>query len=272
MDTVRFFTDLRGQIDDARHANRRAVGRLFADLAPRLTAARRREQEQDRQQARRFNVLDYLKTDELSLSRIIADLLDPQATHGQGAVFLHKFLLGLKQCIPFDPGIVLDPSRVSVELEQLITADRRIDIVVQITDGSSRYALAIAYAGDQKHHVRDYLRFLRAEYGQNFLLIYLSPTGERPSDQSVSRQQFHANWTGRFAILPYHRGPAARIEDAFEAFRVPCSLTDWLDACRAECKVDRLRWFLGDILQFWRHTIGSGRLLPATHHRCSHLI
>ena len=87
MDTARFFTDLRGQIDDARHANRCAVGRLFAGLAPRLTAARRREQDQDRQQAHRFNVLDYLKTDELGLSRIIADLLDPQATHGQGVFF-----------------------------------------------------------------------------------------------------------------------------------------------------------------------------------------
>jgi len=87
MDTVRFFTDLRGQIDDARHANRRAVGRLFADLAPQLTAARRRELQLDRQHARRFNVLDYLKTDELGLSQIIADLLDPKATHGQGVFF-----------------------------------------------------------------------------------------------------------------------------------------------------------------------------------------
>ena len=40
---MRFFTDLRGQIDDARYANRRVVDRFFADLAPRLTAARRRE-------------------------------------------------------------------------------------------------------------------------------------------------------------------------------------------------------------------------------------
>ena len=95
MDTTRFFTDLRGQIDDARHANRRAVGQLFADLAPRLTTARRRELELDRQHARRFNVLDYLKTDELGLSRIIADLLDRHATHGQGVFFLRKLVLGV---------------------------------------------------------------------------------------------------------------------------------------------------------------------------------
>ena len=266
--------DLRGQIDDARHANRRAVGRLFADLAPRLTAARRREQEQDPQQAHRFNVLDYLKTDELGLSRIIADLLDPQATHGQDLFFLRKLLLALKEFTQFDPGDDLERCQVSVERERITTANRKIDIVVEIVDGRSRYALTIEnkpYADDGEHQVRDYLRFLRGEYARDFLLIYLSPTGEGPSDWSISRKQLHANWTGRFAILPYHRGPGAWIEDAFEAFRVPCSLTDWLDACQAECKVDRLRWFLGDILQFWRRTFGSGRLLPATHHRCSHL-
>ena len=260
MDTPRFFTDLRGRIDDARHANRRAVGRLFADLAPRLTAARRREQEQDRQQAHRFNVLDYLKTDELGLSRIIADLLDRHATHGQGVFFLRKLLLALKEFTPFHPGVGLERCQVSVERERKTTANRKIDIVVEIVDGSSRYALAIEnkpYAGDGEHQVRDYLRFLRAEYGRNFLLIYLSPTGEGPSEWSISRQQLHANWTGRFAILPYHHGPAARVEDAFEAFRVPYSLTEWLDACRAQCKVDRLRWFLGDTVQFCRRTFGG---------------
>ena len=32
----------------------------------------------------RFNNLDYLRDDELGLSRIIADLLNPKASHGQG--------------------------------------------------------------------------------------------------------------------------------------------------------------------------------------------
>ena len=228
MQIARFFADTRGRIDDARHANRGAIGQLFAGLTPRLATARRRELELDRQLARRFNVLDYLQTDELGLSRIIADLLDPQATHGQGAVFLQKLLLALKKSTPFDPGVDLDCVQISVTLEQVITADHRIDIVVRIADSRSRYALAIEnkpYAGDQKHQVRNYLRFLRGEYGQNFLLIYLSPTSEGPSDRSISRQQLHANWTGRFAILPYHREPEDRTGDAFEAFRVPCSLT-----------------------------------------------
>ena len=205
---------------------------------------RQRELDLDQQQARRFNALDYLRTDELGLSRIVADLLDPHGTHGQGTSFLDELLVSLRESTPLAPGIALDRNRISVALEQVITSDRRIDIVVEIAEGQSRHALAIEnkpYAGDQKHQVQDYLRFLRGEYGQNFLLIYLSPTGEGPSDWSISRRQLHANWQGRFAILPYHREPAVRTGDAFGAFPVPYSLTEWLAACRAECKVDRLR-------------------------------
>ena len=260
MTTARFFSDLRGRLDDGRHANLRAIGQLFAHLSPQLATARRLELELDRQLARRFNVLDYLRTDELGLSRIIADLLDPYSAHDQGVFFLRKLLLALKELTQFDPGVDLESCQISVTPEQKTTANRKIDIVVEIVDERSKYALAIEnkpYAGDRKHQVRDYLRYLRDQYGQNFLLFYLSPTGDGPSEWSVSRQELHANWTGRFAILPYHRQPEAHNEDAFEAFRLPYSLTEWLDACRAECSVDRLSWFLGDTLQFCQRTFGE---------------
>ena len=45
------------------------IKRFFDELAPRLETARVLDQELDRNLARRFNVLDYLKTDELGLSR-----------------------------------------------------------------------------------------------------------------------------------------------------------------------------------------------------------
>ena len=52
------------------------------------------ERELDRLLARRFNALDYLRADEHGLSRIVADMLDPRGTHGQGTGFLSE-LLGL---------------------------------------------------------------------------------------------------------------------------------------------------------------------------------
>ena len=265
MNTASFFSGLRGRLDDVRHANRLAIGQLFAHLSPRLATARELELELDRQLARRFNVLNYLKTDELGLSRIVADLLDPYATHGQGVFFLRKLLLALKESTQFDPDVDVDRVRVSVALEQVITADRRIDILVEIVDGHSKYALAIEnkpYAGDQEHQVRDYLRFLREQYGQNFLLIYLSPTGEGPSEWSIPAQQLRESWQERFAILPYDQGDAATEPDRFEAFRLSFSLTQWLESCRTACEVDRLRWFLGDTLKFCQRTFG-GRIMTS---------
>ena len=58
--------------------------RFFAELAPRLEVARDLGRELDRKLAQQFNILDYLRDDELGLSRIIADLLNPKARHGQG--------------------------------------------------------------------------------------------------------------------------------------------------------------------------------------------
>ena len=62
--------------------------RGFLDgLRPQLEWARKVESELDRRMARRFNVLDYIRTSELGLSKIIADLLNPNAAHGQGVLF-----------------------------------------------------------------------------------------------------------------------------------------------------------------------------------------
>lgn len=260
MHTALFFSHLRSRLDEARRENRRTVGQFFAGLSPRLTTARRRERELDRREARRFNVLKYLRTDELGLSRIVADLLDSHAAHGQNQFFLQKLLSALKKCAQFDPGVDLRRCQVSVELEYVITGDRRIDILVRLADGRSRYALAFEnkpYAEDQRHQVRDYLRFLRGSYGKNFFLIYLSPAGEGPSDWSIPTTELHANWAGRFAILPYHQTGPATESDQFEAFRLPYSLTRWLEACRTDCKVKRLQWFLGDTLQFCQRTFGG---------------
>ena len=70
--------------------NMQKIKSFFDELTPRLETARVLDKELDRNLAHRFNVLDYLKTDELGLSRIIADLFDPKASHGQGVLFLRN--------------------------------------------------------------------------------------------------------------------------------------------------------------------------------------
>ena len=274
METERFFAELVSRMDTARRTNRRRYRRFFAELTPRLDTARALDIELDRHLARRFNVFDYAKTDELGLSKILADLLDPHGPHGQGALFLERFVKRLGKPL-FRPNLSDSPNSVVGRLvhrkkqrpvEHVITANRRIDIYIQIGDGDAAHCLAIEnkpYAGDQKNQVKDYLEYLWEQYGERFVLIYLSPTGEGPSNWSIPEKEL-GKWHGQFAILPYCTVDSERDHDAkkeepdgFEDFRLSNSLADWFKECRRVCEVDRLRWFLRDAEVFCQRTFGG---------------
>ncbi len=225
--------------------------------------ARVLDRELDRNLAHRFNVLDYLRDNELGLSRIIADLLDPEARHGQGTLFLQTLLVSLKSLKESPNWPDLDRSHISVDVERVITADRRIDISVEIVDADGETCcLAIEnkpYASDQENQVKDYLEYLRKEFGERFLLIYISPTGGGPSEWSIRKTEL-AEWKDRFAIMPYY-GSQADQEDEFKACHIPYSVADWLGECRKNCEVDRLRWFLRDAEIFCQRTFGGQAMI-----------
>lgn len=245
------------------------IERFFDELAPRLETARVLSEELDLNLAPRFNVLDYLRTDELGLSRIIADLLNPHASHGQGALFLREFLESLKRFseTPSWPDLV-DRRAIEVVPEWTTDQGRKIDVVVSIEGPHKKpHCLALEnkpYALDQENQVKDYLGSLEREFGKGFLLIYLPPTGEGPS--SIPKEEL-AKWRGRFAIMPYFGGREVRA-DEFEIFRLResvsrregarhYSLADWLGECRKSCEVDRLRWFLADLERFCKRRFGG---------------
>ena len=257
MEMESFFDALGSRPAEAREADRRRHEQFFSEVAPRLDAARSLDRELDRRLARRFNVFDYLRTDELGLSRVIADLLDSRAGHGQGTLFLRALLDGLNQ---FRPWPDLDARRSSAVVEHRIPSGRKIDVVVRfVASDQETWCLAIEnkpYAGDQENQVRDYLEYFEEKFGERFLLLYLSPTGEGPSEWSVGPKELDERWKGRFGIVPYRAGEDER-SDEFDAFRFPFSLTDWLAECRRRCEVDRLRWFLRDAEVYCRRNFGD---------------
>ena len=231
---------------------------FFAGLAARLDMARGLELEFNRKLAHRFNVLEYLRQDESGLSRIIGDLLNPKASHGQGVLFLQT-LLSLERLKNTQDWPDLAMSQILVKDERETTVGRRIDISVHIggTDGKP-YCLAIEnkpYADDQENQVKDYLEYLRREYGERFLLIYISPTGEGPSEWSIHKTELD-EWKDHFAIMPYQGGQEEQA-DEFSALRISNSLADWLGECRKNCEVDRLRLFLRDAEIFCQQTFGG---------------
>ena len=232
----------------------RELERFFAEVAPRLETAQTLDDELDRQLARRFNVFRYLRTDEMGFSRMIADLLDPAGDHGQGAAFLKLLTEKLEFAQDVNPS---DLGNAKVQTERQIDGRRRIDIVVEI---DSEHCFAIEnksnFAGDQERQVADDLDWLKREY-RSSLLVYLSPTGDGPSEESVARKTIDelGKTPRRFVIMPCDQD--ATSSDEFDNLRLQFSLVDWLADCRRNCDVDRLRWYLREIETYCRQRYGG---------------
>ena len=263
--------------------------RGFLDgLRPQLELARLArgvESELDRRMARQFNVLDYIRTSEMGLSRVIADLLNPNASHGQGALFLDVLLRGLKRGSENRP---LDVTKnygvwevkdhlVSVETERTIPGRRRLDVWVEIGVGDRRRCLAIEnkpYAGDGGGQVTAYLDYLENKYGDGpdkparHCLIYLPGSGEMPAKWSIDDKRKEKERGERdFAVMPYCRS-APSLEDEPEEddstpFLIDYTLADWFRDCRRACDVDRLRWFLADAESFCERRFGGNTMTDA---------
>ena len=277
--------------DGGSHQFDSTIKNFFVELSPVLEAARKLDRKMDRVFAHRFNVLDYMRTDELGLSRIIGDLFDPNASHGQGAFFLESFLSKLRErndCVVDDNWLKFESGDIRVEVEKTIEYGR-IDIYVTIkTISSDTNCLAIEnkpYTHEQQNQITRYLTHLKNRNYSSYLLLYLPPTARLPSEFSrllLNEGNLPADVDlTRFRILPYHNKSELRESDsknggldqeqktntddraAFELsdLSLQFSLVDWLEECRKECDVDRLRSFLRDAKQFCLKRFGDGDMV-----------
>ena len=130
-----------------------------------------------------------MRTDEVGLSRILADLLDPSAAHGQGTVFLLSLLNRVRHKLPGERVPTLQPGLVDTLCERTIDDGGRLDISIEIRGGTSGPLCIVIenkpYSADGKNQVDAYLRFLRSRYPGRHLLIYLSPHGGLPAPESL---------------------------------------------------------------------------------------
>lgn len=241
--------ELLRHVDDDRQTRRAECVRLLLELTPRLQAAKVVERQLDRHLARRFNVFKYLREDELGLSRMIADLLDPTAEHGQGTTFLEAMLDALPETHGRFRGLrATATSSVEVMTERWTTTGGRIDITVDIPSGRGRFCLAFEnkpYAHDQPGQLKAYLEYLAEQYGTRFLLVYLPPDDRGPDEISLP-QADRERWQGHFTVMPYTAG-------------VP-SLEDWFATCRKLCDAEQLNWFLRHAQLFCRQRFGESTM------------
>ena len=166
------------------------------------------------------------------MSYVFAYLLDPNETHGQGDLFLRKFLEDVApNWLPNNCW-----SSVSVRTEVLTTRikrNREIDIVIAFDD--NQRAIAIENkpwegSTDLDQQLSDYARHLESMYKGRFKLIYLTPKGEDPSECSITREEREQlEKEGKFA--------KASIQKWADG---------WLKRAEGEVKAERVRWFVSD--------------------------
>ena len=230
-----------GGAEMASRADKESFQSLLAAVSPYLEAERRLERELDRYLAPKFNPFDYLRTNELALSRTIAGLLDPASAHGQGASFLSTML----DVFPLTQGrfarlVSTTAKPVVVRTERTTDTGGRIDITVDIPEDENTFCLAFEnkpYAAQEKDQVTAYLKYLRKRYQQHFLLVYLPPSGEGPSCEDLPPSDRE-----HFEVMPYVGEN---------------SLADWFAACRKRCDAWRVKVFLRDAEQFCRKEFGD---------------
>ena len=179
------------------------------------------------QLAPNFNVLDFLKTTENGLSSIIGFLLDAKGTHAQGGLFLENFMK--QEFLAENPKFGGD---ISVTTNFPTEEGRYIDIVLH----DNNFYLGIEnkkWAKDQENQLIDYSNDLNERSNGNYLLIYLTPDGHKPSDLSIAADEFDKlSGKNQLKLVSYGQ------------------IIEWLKQANPLCQSERVRHFVNDFIAY----------------------
>lgn len=185
--------------------------------------------------SRDFNVFDYIEPVENTLSRVIADLLNPDGPHGQGSVFLNEFLALIDHA-----KLQSDAARARVQCQTMAVCDGKLGFI-DITIDLGGFGIGIENkptAVEQENQLERYCRHLNARHNGKFCLVFLDGRGsEIKSISAEDRRKLEG--VGQFKVITY----------------VP-DLTSWLDNCFKECRAEKLRWFLRDFKGYIERMFG----------------
>ena len=226
----KFFNGLKVLYSRERESYQERLSKFFEPLLFKYKVAKEIEKQTNRFLASDFNLVDIMSPDENKVSDIIALLLKPDGEHGQGKVFLVKFLKMLEKFVDKKFLDELDVSQVSVIREYTTNIKRRIDIFLNFSD---EFFIGIenkSWAGEQENQLEDYSKYLEEISGGNYFLIYLDAQGrEATSIKKDLKKELKKE--GKFLEISYHR------------FLIP-----WLKECFKECEAEKVRWFLRDFI------------------------
>jgi hypothetical protein len=170
---------------------------------------------------------------------LVADLLAPSGSHGQGSLFLSEFL----SAVGVDRRLAMD--RVTVSPEKMLRLKGedigRIDVLVDF--GDREFGLAIEskpWAYEQEAQLERYVKGLSELYGQNFILLFLTKEGREPATL-VPETRRALEPAGRFKVIYFGR-----------------ELRNWAEACRFKSEAPRLKDTFASLRAFIDQHIEEG--------------
>jgi hypothetical protein len=205
--------------------SRNLLAFAFDQFWPKLKKHREVWAENRRRTASGFNVFDFISPSENVLSDILQFFLDPEASHGQGDIFLRLLLARAR------PELSAECKHATVAREALTYSipkhRRRIDILVMIPE----FVLAIEtkkFTGEGNQQIHDYCQHLQNIARKDFCLVFLTRTG----DEALS-------------IAP-------EVASGFKKKRQLITwswekdIPAWLQECSANCEPKKIHHFLED--------------------------
>jgi hypothetical protein len=157
-----------------------------------------------------FNVFSFFKVDEPKHSSLLAFLLNPHESHGQGNLFLKNFLLRLNILNPDSNNWTVTAEKGRIDI--LLTRVNPHSIII-IENKSNRAVdqqfQLYRYWYHQIHKRKYQIDYATDEYKQKYQIIYLTPHSSKiPTDNSLSKPDIsydlpdHLNLPDRIPIEP----------------------------------------------------------------------
>jgi len=208
------------------------IEKLLNDVKFKVETLRKAKDLFSDQLAPEFRIFDFLRTDEMGLSRCIACLLDPKGKHGQGSAFLEAFLEIAKV------DWVINSNGCTVYTEKQANGQRRIDIYLKFGNGNIGIENK-PWAGDQENQLSDYAKHLEKDSGKyDWKLVYICNCD--PNENSLDSETLNKlDNDGRFIRLDYE------------------TIIKWLEVCACESKASVVRIFIEELAKFIRTEING---------------
>ena len=188
-----------------------------------------------------FFLFDFIRTDELGLSKAIAWLLDPAGKHSQGGRFLSLFLKTIQ--LHWPEAVCL---KTSIKLEEHSDLGR-VDIILK----SASYICIIEnkpFADDQALQLSRYFELLDQSGASDKSIAYLTSDGRYPSTKSLSANLLSDRVQKRQLHLISYRN----------------DIINWLSECKAVCEADRVRVFIDEFIRFIDRTFVGTKDMTVT--------